>query len=369
MRTRITWVVTLIICLQTLGACSSFGNNVISSETSASGVPCFAVKQTKQFPANTDPPVDLTPIRSPDELSYGELKEKFEKLHAQMINTDDQAASSAIWTELDNSWRALVGKTLVGWNGWVVSNGNATSELVKYWSDAAAGVPNPNDPAVILLALDDPYAVIPPSETSTPFDSGILGPPALHPMEVLVQREGAAVEQPTCLGQKVRFDGTVRLVAHHYTLQGLVISSSHVVPVDNSPVETPTAEDLRDVEISLERTVCFGTCPAYRVTVYGDGMVVFKGDVSTRIRGFKIDKIGEDKVRQLLGEFDKADFFALKDYTEHKVTDNPSAITSIKMPGKSKTVNHYFGDDSAPQKLIHLEEKIDEILNTAQWVK
>jgi hypothetical protein len=52
---------------------------------------------------------------------------------------------------------------------------------------------------------------------------------------------------------------------------------------------------------------------------------------------------------------------------EQKVTDLPYAITSITIGGQTKTVNHYYGDDSAPQQLTDLESKIDEIVNSKQW--
>ncbi|MBC2663655.1 energy transducer TonB [Novosphingobium flavum] len=45
------------------------------------------------------------------------------------------------------------------------------------------------------------------------------------------------------------------------------------IPPDTS-VPFPTAAP-EDVEITLERTACFGTCPDYQVTIRGDGKVRF----------------------------------------------------------------------------------------------
>jgi hypothetical protein len=79
----------------------------------------------------------------------------------------------------------------------------------------------------------------------------------------------------------------------------------------------------------------------------------------------------------LMADFDRVKFFSLEDNYSHDRrvcdevwTDNPSAITSIRINGKSKTVNHYYGcrGPKAPKELTELEDKLDEIVNTAQWL-
>ncbi|HKP53084.1 MAG TPA: hypothetical protein VJ183_10595 [Chloroflexia bacterium] len=47
----------------------------------------------------------------------------------------------------------------------------------------------------------------------------------------------------------------------------------------------------------------------------------------------------------------------------------PSASLSISTSDKGNMVNHYYGDHNAPATLTALESKVDEILNTAQWVR
>ena len=55
-------------------------------------------------------------------------------------------------------------------------------------------------------------------------------------------------------------------------------------------------------------------------------------------------------------------------------TDNPSAITSIRINGRFKSISHYYGcvdskENSIPKALTDLETKIDEIVDTKQWIK
>ena len=63
-------------------------------------------------------------------------------------------------------------------------------------------------------------------------------------------------------------------------------------------------------------------------------------------------------------------YFSLNDkYNERTITDAPSVITSITIDGKTKTIEHYHGDFNAPEQLIELENRIDEIINSKQWIK
>ena len=134
--------------------------------------------------------------------------------------------------------------------------------------------------------------------------------------------------------------------------------------------ETPIPSDLKDVVITLERTACFGVCPVYKLSIHGDGTVIYEGIRFVRIKGTIKTTIGEDKIQQLVSEFQRTGYFSLEDsYEERNATDMPSAFTSLTIDGNKKTVRHYHGDLSAPKELTELENKIDEIINSNQWIK
>ncbi|MFC1946547.1 DUF6438 domain-containing protein [Chloroflexota bacterium] len=132
--------------------------------------------------------------------------------------------------------------------------------------------------------------------------------------------------------------------------------------------ETP-ANNLDEVIITLERTACYGFCPVYTITIFGNGTVQYEGKEHVQTMGNQETEISEDKIRQIVEEFEKIDYFSLNDeYTERTITDAPSAITSITMNMETKTIKHYHGDFSAPEELTELEDKIDEIVNSEQWI-
>ena len=133
---------------------------------------------------------------------------------------------------------------------------------------------------------------------------------------------------------------------------------------------TPMPSNIKESIITLERTACFGVCPVYKLTIHGDGRVIYEGIRCVRIEGTRTTTISENKSEQLMTEFQKIDYFSLKDsYEEHNATDMPSAFTSLTIDGKTKTVRHYHGDFSAPKKLTELENQIDQIINSDQWTK
>jgi hypothetical protein len=143
----------------------------------------------------------------------------------------------------------------------------------------------------------------------------------------------------------------------------------------------------KDTVITLQRTACYRGCSPYKVMINADGTVVFDGskyvyDAKTGKEAFQPlgtqkSSISREQLQLLVSEFDRINYFALKDqYTEKKDcpeygTDAPSASTSIQTNGKSKSIKHYGGcmGTDALRDLSALEAKIDEIANTKQWLK
>ncbi|WP_415282862.1 DUF6438 domain-containing protein [Candidatus Nitrososphaera sp. FF02] len=147
---------------------------------------------------------------------------------------------------------------------------------------------------------------------------------------------------------------------------GLAVGIAFVVMFSMFVFPPGYSGDISDVEISLERTVCFGFCPDYTVTVFGDGTVVYEGRNYVAVEGEQRGQISKEDVRELVNEFYQVGFFNFDDAYTDSVTDLPSQTTSITIDGETKSVFRY---GSKPPKLIILEDKIDEIAQTEKWVK
>jgi hypothetical protein len=140
-------------------------------------------------------------------------------------------------------------------------------------------------------------------------------------------------------------------------------------PPDPFPTDNHIPDDLN---IRLVRTQCYGTCPAYTLTVKADGGVTFVGREFTRTEGQVEDEIDQAKINALIREFKKANFFAFDDsYTQESgsdcSTDSPTVTTTLTINSTTKEVEHYWGCE-APGELGELEDKIDEIVGTERWI-
>jgi hypothetical protein len=127
--------------------------------------------------------------------------------------------------------------------------------------------------------------------------------------------------------------------------------------------------DITNVVMTLHRSQCFGICPVYNVTIYGNGTVVYEGIANVNSTGIRISNISEYHVRQLLSEFRNINYFSLNDteIASRVVYDAPLFTTSLSINGKTNTIHHYETAD--PQALTVIENTIDEIVNSSQWIK
>ncbi len=138
-------------------------------------------------------------------------------------------------------------------------------------------------------------------------------------------------------------------------------SHTNVALSAHQPVNSTHQHKFKKVLITLERTACLGRCPIYKLTIDETGKVLFEGKEFVSHIGKKEFFIGKNKVRELISAFDKAQFFSLRDNYEGGPTDAPSAITSITIDGRTKTISHYGASPDAPKELTELENKIDAI--------
>lgn len=139
------------------------------------------------------------------------------------------------------------------------------------------------------------------------------------------------------------------------------------VPTSQSRT-VPPQRSTQPVMLTLERTPCFGFCPIYKLTVYGNGKVVYEGHRFVKVTGTRTTTISPKAVKQLVSEFQRIQYFKLQDSYAGGHTDAPSAITSLVLGKQQKTVSHDLSSPHAPAKLTELENKIDAVVNSKQWI-
>lgn len=155
------------------------------------------------------------------------------------------------------------------------------------------------------------------------------------------------------------------MIARRFLLAFFAVALASCAPVE-APAEQP---NVSNVEIRLVRGVCFGFCPDYTVTINGDGQVSYEGRRFVNAVGARNATIPRENVAQLVARFDEIGFNGLRDSYRAQVTDLPTYTVSITRNGQTKTVVDYGGTGAGmPQTVRALQDEIDRVAGTAQWV-
>lgn len=154
--------------------------------------------------------------------------------------------------------------------------------------------------------------------------------------------------------------------AKYFPLIGLLIFIIFIVSIRVHLINFYDTTPPQDVIITVERTICFGFCPDYRLSIYGNGKVVYEGHYHVQVEGTRTTYIPKRKVRELVAEFERIGFYEFDDNYAIGVTDMPSALITINLEGKSKTIDIYGG--GAPEEIMNLIRQIEETVKVSRWV-
>jgi Domain of unknown function (DUF6438) len=130
----------------------------------------------------------------------------------------------------------------------------------------------------------------------------------------------------------------------------------------------PGPQDLDDdTMISLQRAQCFGSCPAYQISIFGSGRVEFRGDAFVCEKGAARAQIDSASIQTLLKGLAIVAFDNMPNYTREDATDAPTVTVTLKRPTGLHVVRHYHGDSTAPRLLNWIEDRIDVVAGSAPW--
>lgn len=156
----------------------------------------------------------------------------------------------------------------------------------------------------------------------------------------------------------------------------------YVGPADRA---FPDDVDPSDIVIRLQRTECYGRCPAYELEIRGDGEVVYRGGAFSLIEGEHSWRIAPSAVGELIALFRRADYFNLAGYYELQASDLPTYITGLSIGDQHKFVVDYGFSGMAeavasaslgpgrgppmPPIVNEIENTIDRLAGAVSWVR
>lgn len=128
-------------------------------------------------------------------------------------------------------------------------------------------------------------------------------------------------------------------------------------------VPFPTVHDWATLRITMKRTRCYGSCPAYQLQIDGSGNVLFEASFPKQMEEHK--NLSREELERLLDAFRTAHYYGLDREYRMSATDLPACITSISIDGQSMSVTDYGGlQVGMPTSVRDLESAIDEIAGT-----
>ena len=146
----------------------------------------------------------------------------------------------------------------------------------------------------------------------------------------------------------------------------LSLAMPSCVPPDD--VQQSNNTIAADLHIRLERTPCFGMCPAYSVDLTANGTISWVGKMFVKDTGNATAHATPATVLVLQSAALDANFFSMDSVYNPNVADCPGALTTVTYQGVTKRiVDNQCG--AAPAALRDYEKLIDSLLGTGQWVK
>lgn len=122
--------------------------------------------------------------------------------------------------------------------------------------------------------------------------------------------------------------------------------------------------DADPLFFSLERTPCFGKCPAYLIAVDREGAAVYTGRTFADRPGTWKARVDRATMAALLERADAIGFFALEDRYDGSVTDVPSTIIRVNADGRDKKVVARY---KVPPAFKAFAAHADSLLDRVDW--
>ena len=143
-------------------------------------------------------------------------------------------------------------------------------------------------------------------------------------------------------------------------------SSVEITPKGVQTSHIPEGMDSNLI-ISLQRTACFGQCPVYKVEIFKDGTVKYKGTAYIKKRGQHEAIASEAFIKNIQQKAAVINYMTLSDKypnADNMITDIPSTISYIRIGEEGKMIINNF---DAPKELIEFERWLEKEIDGLEW--
>lgn len=159
-------------------------------------------------------------------------------------------------------------------------------------------------------------------------------------------------------------------------------------PAADSPPADTAAESLDPAalpdaalaaqSVSIERGACFGPCPIYKATVWGDDRLVFEGRKFVTREGMHEAKLAQGSFARLVDIAKRHDFASMdaKWPDEQGLncpeppTDMPTVVVAVDAGDLRHRVSYYEGCGGTPaaERVERMVAELDKALALGEWI-
>jgi hypothetical protein len=125
-----------------------------------------------------------------------------------------------------------------------------------------------------------------------------------------------------------------------------------------------------DAMVQMRRSGCLGDhCPAYSVSIFQDGSVVYEGRAHVAVSGVQRGSVSSEGLSALISQIDAVRFLdSASDCCVCSGADQTEIVVLDYRPGSiAKTIVHDAQCPSAPPGLRELEQAVDRVAGVERW--
>ena len=179
---------------------------------------------------------------------------------------------------------------------------------------------------------------------------------------------------PSANGALVAIASVVALGLLAFGINELYVSRLAPSPLElewlktQRPTQNESLPSLSDADvITMSRSQCYGSCPAYEVTIRGSARIEFKGEAFVCRRQVSASVADLAAVARLFQGLDVVKFAAMPNFEHQDASDQETVTLTLARNGSAHSIRHYYGDSQAPRVLTFIEDRIDKLAGTAAW--
>ncbi len=119
-----------------------------------------------------------------------------------------------------------------------------------------------------------------------------------------------------------------------------------------------------EVVYFLKKGACFGRCPIYSLSIYGNGLAEYNGERFTDMLGKYQKKLSQSQLSDLEDLFGSTDFSGFQSYYESMIPDLPSTTVGYLIGDSLST---FAGKEERPVALKKLQYALENITEGDDW--